>query len=726
MGENKETRNSHSLSIIIVVLVIITSLVGGGLVHLVKGCQKTTSENIFSINERVENPAGGLTAFETEEYSVFDNFTKSTNYLYYDDSILYAAKDNKIELYNVSSSDNPQLIGDYQATLGVYFRTLLLKGDLLFATIYDSPIQYYSTYSYYYGSTYLLVLNCSDLKNITLLTSYDFLWGSSFAVSDNYLIVNDNELTAYNITNLAFPELLWRIPEYETSIVCDFAFSGNIVFIFCELGLRAYDLTNISSPTFLGLFPVQPLFCERDLTDFQIINGTLGLIHEFSTNEISVYDLANPLEMNFLGKLETASINEKHILFTPNYLFSASGDSVSVYKFNSKTELQFVGEYSDPYPETYNRFDHGGYYSFKGIIKINDRLYLWRQTFYQVNFILYVLDVSDPINLQLIWKTAINDPTILARKLTFIFTFILPAFWVIYLIGLLVRTVVRKRVERNNNQQNGENIETIGTLPEEKNVRILTMCETPKGQKLLLIGFFVLFVQNILVLISIFITFGHIQLHHYITSSGYVLSVPFFLDLFAALILFIGFSWNGFEKKSKLSVLAAVLWMGWIVIAIYYRLLMGMPSYKTLLYNTIYGSSSLNTQENLIQGYYYMTYYLLSTIMFSFTNFATLKVLNIKNTLKIGYNTYIWFNTIIGYLSVYFMFVQLDCELLRVEYYSFLYDFIYPIIECLINSLKSIVIPIIGLVVFYNIFRDLKLQLPKPDNFRVFSGWPVK
>ncbi|MHA1211696.1 MAG: hypothetical protein ACTSSH_04465 [Candidatus Heimdallarchaeota archaeon] len=717
MNKNNLSITNRSSKKLIGLMFIALFIGGSYFLHLVSSSSGSTTSGDFISVEREGTILGSPLDFAPEEITTVANLSKCRNYLYQDGSIVYALKYNLIEVYNVSQSDNPVLIETYQAAANVTFEKILVTNGLLF-TSYIEGDPYWSDYN-----SHMAVIDCSNPQELTLVTTYEFVWEANFAVSDGYLLVNALGIMAYNITNVLLPELVWTIPMNETGLVWDFALTTDTIFTYGGSGFTAYDLTNISAPQFLGNASFAEEVNHFKEVDFNIVNNIYGYINDADYANIFVYNLADPTAMMNLTNINL-QLTSPTMHYTSSHLYVVNRDGLKIYQFTSPVSLALIGSYNDPIERRYSRFFMFSYYRFMGITLKGSTACLWRQTFYEVKYQLYIIDLTDLTSPTLLWKTEVTDYSLLATKLLTAFVLILPIFLVVFLAGLFVRSVVRKRLKRKNKEntlpQLGDKVETDGT-PEEFSTNRLLNFEFLKSPKILMVGYFVFFIQNIVMLLVTAITIGASGLYER-KFLGYLLGVPLLLDLLAGAILFVGFAWYAYEKKSKKAMLAAISWLAWIGMAIFYRLNWGMPGYQGVIWTSFVGENT----DWLYQSYLYYTYFFLTVVVFWFANFTTVLANKQKPyliALSLVYSSLNWFLSLI---YVVYIFPVIDCDIVEGGLYGTDWSLGYWLLSSFALLLKVTIVPILGIVVFYLMYRELRKQYQTPAKLKMFAGVAAK
>ncbi|MHA1774934.1 MAG: hypothetical protein ACTSXO_12545 [Candidatus Heimdallarchaeota archaeon] len=528
------------------------------------------------------------------ETSLAQNFTKAKEFLFLDESYLYALKSDVIEIYDISDYTSPTLIGTFTLS-GSTLQKILVIDDLLFITSSEPDNETAQTHYYLY------ILNCSNPENLSVAARYEqpnkIL---TFGFYRGHLLLISDSVHIYNLTSPTTLSWFWSAYANNTWRPVDFAIVNSTLFVVSNYYLSSYALGNFSvTPKALYNYTAdQSLDWFTYSYDYSlmVINETLAFVFAQSENNaFFVFNISNPLN---ISRLSSGSLGISTVFgllqYTSGYLYLSNSETLYIFKFESFHSLTLISSYQDILNERFTKkysFEINTLYNFVDIAFKDSTLFLWRFVYTPETYLLYVLDVSNVVEPVLLYRAPFTPISSWISWLNLAVLLIIPSFGLALLIIEIRKTVKRERSKPISSSEIEREVSQDKPAARE-NAPLSSRIPT----KILASGYLLFVVQNSLLLLFFIITSLLSSLNSNdkftTTYSAYFLiflSVPLYLDLVAGGLLAAGFAWDAISNKSKSATFSAVLWLCWVIATLLYRLYWGLPDYSeltTLFYGT--------------------------------------------------------------------------------------------------------------------------------------------
>lgn len=555
-----------------------------------------------------------------------------------------------VEIYNLSKPQYPKHIG----RLGHFGAQLFFSENML----------------YVMDSGYVNIFNVSNpyapvnVGNIKLL---DWGSGAEILVSNNYGFItyqgtNTILIAMYDFSNLTNPTLIGNYSEICDFNVNDIAISGDLVYLsLSNFGIKVLNTSNPANITLVKNFEdINPneMVISNDL--LYVADGTQGLI---------IYDISNPNITNEIGLFMQSTLR---IAINNDYAFVITADDIfRIIDIEDSTNLVQISENM--------KIDNVDV-----MVASDEYVYLGNSD------CLTIIDIKNPLKPMIL----INEPwTIITYFIIAVILIIVPIFCLVYYVIYPRYTKKKAMKEIEDTIQLDDPEKKSGPMTD-----LLRIYDKRIVYNIISLGLISFFVQNAFALLII-PTIGIVETQTS-TIGGwmyYLWNIPLILDLIVGLIFTIGFLVAYCSTKNRKAMLTSIFWTLWMIFAIGYRVLLGMPSYKyvycelsfTNVFNRMYLASIL---------------FAVSQVLFWFAIFMTDLSLRIPNESIFGI---IWFgsvNFLVGIPSAFLIAFMGSSGNVDVGLAAFVvFGIAVPTFLA-----KTILPPVVGMVSIFTLYREVK------------------
>lgn len=349
--------------------------------------------------------------------------TISGNYVYVlADSFPYFHLHNNITIYDVSSPDNPVVVGQFRVTAEATYGGVAVKGnyvyladDLAGLKIVDisnpaEPTQVaripmselndfnnnyaYSVvisgqYAYLNCDHDLFVFDISDPTNPIQAALYENVFPSTTTINGSYAyfygsrriqeypggpLVPSISLYVADISNSTTPKFIGSPTTIEH--YSDVAISGNTMFFtHGSDGISAFDFSNPTNPSQISTYNTPA--GARDIT----VTGNLLYVADNSKSGVNIIDATNVSSLQQIGSIYFGRVIDR-VKVMGNYAYTPGGLTLDIIDVSIPQVPILQGQYSDKY---LTLFDVEGNY----VYALHERN--------TANAELVIIDVSDPV-----------------------------------------------------------------------------------------------------------------------------------------------------------------------------------------------------------------------------------------------------------------------------------------------------------------------------------------
>jgi len=372
----------------------------------------TTSKGVYILDfGDPENP---------EETQILENSTG-----FYDiclrENFLFTNNSNNIRIYDISDPYNPEFISRFPESNALSELGFVLEDDLMYVM---------------HGGLFMTIVDVSDPANPTRINKIQTFAADRMTLAEPYAILANMNGDALSVVDVSDPSTAEYICTF-TPIIQSRSLQGveNYLYIGGGEGFSIIDMTEPRGPRYLTRFTSE----FQSLYDTEIHNGLIySCGYEYLLEITDISDPLNPLKLSsILGPSTSNSIAVHNNLalvgtrYDGLYIFDVSDPRnpymLSRINYNSfgciydifiVDDLAFISptsaqcviiDISDPHnPTETGRYDNEEYTQDGSIAVRGDLCYVTAVEDPSYNHIpwLYVLDTSDPENIELIWSTS--------------------------------------------------------------------------------------------------------------------------------------------------------------------------------------------------------------------------------------------------------------------------------------------------------------------------------
>lgn len=253
-------------------------------------------------------------------------FDCSSNRFYVEDDLLYVASRKKDEynyvfqIVNISNPYQPIYLCEFSFNNETDFivYNVIVRNKIVYLR---SSLQNKTNHDI---NDYILILNATDSTNITMLsqTELDNHLDFGLALKEDLLIVSDEGIKIYNISNPENPEYISKI-TIITNWIRDLYLENNLVYLsLAHNVIPIIDITNPKNPSKESEIIVSDPYKQNQIVYLAINNNLLAVTFQYE--EIIFYNVSSFDNVYEINRLEIGLVCRSILLTTDNQLFVAN------------------------------------------------------------------------------------------------------------------------------------------------------------------------------------------------------------------------------------------------------------------------------------------------------------------------------------------------------------------------------------------------------------------
>jgi hypothetical protein len=542
------------------------------------------------------------------------------------------------------------------------------------------------------------------LVNKTELEFDDIIYFKNVALSDNKLFIIFSDIL--NNHRLVFCE----IDNGQPSDIVDCIYESNYPaieyqhqdlfitekYVFISTSRERIDILDISDRT--NIRKIYNYSINIQPNDIAVKNDFLYIADDYYGLMVFSFESRDYLEKVYQFG---SSVSCEQLLITNNLIIAYQDDLLVPFNITTPTNPILMSQEKVP-------FESEHYINSMSLYHYNDILLLFQ---YKRSLLFY--DISNPLQIRRI----MNITRFLAYFGALMIVLIVPIFYAFTKIKeRLHKKEENFSTDKHNLQPSKEkDLESPTSSDTFQNSKTKDNSETQKSDendekvqksnsRLLDIiwfkpyhyAFLLLFIQNILFIMIIPLAYIFalilLPLSTDINWTFYFLNAPLILDLVVGVAFIIASVYNYKEKKNNWALLSIIFWSFWIVLALAYRILIGMPDYSRIFENFMPTGGGYNFNFRFI--YLLSNVFLLSLVIFWFAFYTTDQALEEhlrpKSFLPMK---------VLGSVNLFFGVLLIFLFLFNTESVNFSEPFYLLLLLILILACKFFLVPVFGIII---------------------------
>lgn len=262
-------------------------------------------------------------------------FNCSKSIFYVEKDLLYVAykkigEFNYIfQIVNISNPFHPIYLDEYSYDNNTDFRVnnLIVQNKIIYIRCsFENKTNHVLT-------GYLLALNATDSSNITMLskTKLDDFLDYGLAIKEDLLVVSDEGIKIYNISNSGNPEFISKI-SITTNWIRDLYLENNLVYLtLAQNIIPIIDITNPENPNIECEIIVSDPYLQNQIVYLAVNQDLLAVTYHYE--EVIFYNTSNFNDIYELNRLKIGLICRSILITADNHLFVANDyDGIKYYE----------------------------------------------------------------------------------------------------------------------------------------------------------------------------------------------------------------------------------------------------------------------------------------------------------------------------------------------------------------------------------------------------------